>query len=150
MVSFLAAFDKASAATPTTDSDTRECGHFLYLQSNNILEGQNSIIAYERLTGGKLKPLPDSPFLTGGTGMNNSTYGKVGPHDNDTPIVLSVDGKRLFTVNTHSNTIAVFDIMRDGSLRHVKGSPFPSMGIGPNSLSISGHGSVETGTETRT
>ena len=121
----------------STDSWASENGRFLYIQSNSILEGQNSIIAYRRLSNGKLQSLPGSPFLTGGTGMNNNTHGKVGPHDNDTPIVLSADGKRLFTVNTHSNTIAVFDIMRDGSLCHVKGSPFPSMGIGPNSLSIS-------------
>jgi 6-phosphogluconolactonase (cycloisomerase 2 family) len=121
----------------TMASTAHSEGRFLYIQSNNILEGQNSIIAYERPPDGKLKPLPGSPFLTGGTGMNNNTHGKLGPQDNDTPIVLSTDGKRLFTVNIHSNTIAAFDIMPDGSLRHVKGSPFPSMGVGPVSLSIS-------------
>ena len=119
-------------------SPAGEHGRFLYIQSNNTSEGQNSIIAYERLPDGKLKPLPGSPFLTGGTGMNNNTHGKLGPQDNDTPIVSSADGKRLFAVNIHSNTVAVFDIMSDGSLRHVKGSPFPSMGVGPVSLSISG------------
>jgi DNA-binding beta-propeller fold protein YncE len=119
-----------------TGSWASERSRFLYIQSNSILEGQNSVIAYRRLSNGKLKLLPGSPFLTGGTGMNNNTHGKVGPHDNDTPIVLSADGKRLFAVNTHSNTIAAFDVLYDGSLRHVKGSPFSSMGIGPNSLSI--------------
>ena len=118
-----------------TGSWASERSRFLYIQSNSILEGQNSVIAYRRLSNGKLKLLHGSPFLTGGTGMNNNTHGKVGPHDNDTPIVLSADGKRLFAVNTHSNTIAAFDVLSDGSLRHVKGSPFPSMGIGPNSLS---------------
>src|SRR5512147_718420 len=88
-----------------------EHGRFLYIQSNNTSEGQNSIIAYERLPDGKLKPLPGSPFRTGGTGMNNNTHGKLGPQDNDTPIVPSADGKRLFAVNIHSNTVAVFDIM---------------------------------------
>jgi len=114
-----------------------EHGRFLYIQSNHVSEGQNSIIGYERFSDGKLNPLFGSPFLTGGTGMNNNTHGKVGPHDNDTPIVLSADGQRLFTTNLHSNTIAVFNILPDGSLRHVKGSPFPSMGVGPNSLAIS-------------
>lgn len=137
VVWLLVRLDETSAAAPTTTSGADVSGRFLYIQSNNILEGQNSVIAYERLASGKLNSLPSSPFLTGGTGMNNNTHGKVRPHDNDTPIVLSADGKRLFTVNTHSNTIAVFDIMRDGSLRHVKGSPFSSMGVGPNSLSIS-------------
>jgi 6-phosphogluconolactonase (cycloisomerase 2 family) len=122
-------------ASPET---SRGEARFLYIQSNSIAEGQNSILAYERLSDGKLEPLPGSPFLTGGTGVNNDTHAKIGPHDNDTPIVLDDDGRRLFAVNAHSNTIAVFDIQPDGSLRHVQGSPFPSMGIGPNSLSLSG------------
>jgi hypothetical protein len=110
---------------------------FLYLESNNVSEGQNSIVGYKRTSEG-LEPLPGSPYLTGGTGLNNSTNGKLGPNDIDTPIILSADNKRLFAVNGHSNTIAVFDILPDGSLRHVKGSPFPSEGIGPVSLSLSG------------
>jgi hypothetical protein len=97
----------------STSSASADQGRFLYVQSNGILEGQNSIIAFERLSNGKLKPILGSPFLTGGTGMNNNTYAKVGPHDNDTPIVLSANGKRLFSVNTHSNTIAAFDILSD-------------------------------------
>ena len=43
-------------------------GRFLYIQSNSILEGQNSVIAYQRLASGKLNPLPGSPFLTGRDG----------------------------------------------------------------------------------
>lgn len=113
-------------------------GKYLYIQSGNVAEGENSIVAYERTSDGDLKPLPGSPFLTGGTGIDNSTNGKLGPNDNDTPIVRSADGKRLFAVNGHSNTIAVFDILSDGALRHVKGSPFSSMGIGPVSLAITG------------
>ena len=112
---------------------------FLYIESNNITEGQNSIIGYERLKDGKLKPISGSPFLTKGSGINNSTNGKLGPNDIDTPIILNTDGKRLFAVNGHTNTIAVFNIMDDGSLKHVKGSPFSSHGVGPVSLAISGN-----------
>ena len=111
----------------------------LYLQSGNTAEGQNSIIGYHRGPDGTLNPLPGSPFLTGGTGIDNSTNGKLGPNDNDTPIVKSPDGKRLFAVNGHSNTIAVFNITADGSLRHVPGSPFPSAGVGPVSLAVTGN-----------
>lgn len=114
-------------------------GRYLYLQSANTAEGQNSIIAYRRMNDGELTPIAGSPFLTGGTGIDNSTNGKLGPNDNDTPIVPSADGKRLFAVNGHSNTIAVFDILADGALRHVKGSPFPSMGVGPVSLAVTGN-----------
>lgn len=114
-------------------------GKTLYLQSANTAEGQNSIIAYQRSTDGELAPLAGSPFLTGGTGIDNDTNGKLGPNDNDTPIVRSTDGKHLFAVNGHSNTVAVFDIIADGSLRHVSGSPFPSMGVGPVSLAVTGN-----------
>lgn len=111
---------------------------FIYIQTNDIREGQNAVLGYSRKIDGTLELLPGSPFYAGGTGINNDTHGKLGPHDNDTPLVISQDGARLFTVNTHSNTIAVFDIRSDGSLQHVKGSPFSSHGVAPNSLSVSG------------
>ena len=114
-------------------------GRYLYIQTNDIREGQNAILGYLRADDGSLTLLPSSPFYTAGTGINNDTHGKLGPQDNDTPIVCSQDGKRLFAVNTHSNTIAVFDIQVDGSLRHLPGSPFPSHGVAPNSLAVSGN-----------
>ncbi|WP_417848867.1 hypothetical protein [Thalassoglobus sp.] len=114
-------------------------GRYLYIQTNDIREGQNAVLGYTRNDDGTLTPLAGNPFFTGGTGINNDTHGKLGPNDNDTPLVVSSDGKRLFTVNCHSNTIAVFDISHDGSLKHVPGSPFSSHGIGPNSLSVNGH-----------
>lgn len=127
MVLFFAGVANAGAA-----------GKYLYVQSNNVAEGKNSIIAYERHLDGLLTPHPSGPFLTRGTGVNNSTNGKLGPNDNDSPIVVSADKKRLFAVNGHSNTIAVFDIQSDGALEHVNGSPFDSMGVNPVSLAISG------------
>ena len=113
-------------------------GRYLYIQTNDIREGRNAVLGYSRASDGSLAPLPDNPFYTAGTGINNDTHGKLGPQDNDTPIVCSQDGKRLFTVNTHSNTIAVFDVSPDGSLHHVPASPFSSGGIAPNSLAVSG------------
>ncbi len=113
-------------------------GRFLYIESNDHAEGMNSIVAYERRKDGSLGLHTKGPFLTGGTGIDNNTNGKLGPNDNDTPIIASPDGRRLYAVNGHSNTVAVFDIQPDGSLSQLPGSPFPSMGIGPASLSISG------------
>ncbi len=112
---------------------------YLYIQANDTREGQNAVLGYVRHDDGSLSPLSGNPFYTAGTGMNNDTHAKLGPHDNDTPLIISPNGKYLFTVNTHSNTIAAFTIHDDGSLKQVKGSPFPSHGVGPNSLSISGH-----------
>lgn len=119
-------------------SKTAGQGHYLYLQTNDVRDGQNAVLGYTRKNDGTLAPLPGNPFYTAGTGMNNNTHGKLGPHDNDTPLVVSEDGAYLFAVNTHTNTIAVFGIRPDGSLQHVKGSPFSSQGVAPNSLSVSG------------
>lgn len=113
-------------------------GRFLYTQTNDHQPGMNAVIAYERAADGSLNPHADGPFLTNGTGIDNNTNGKLGPNDNDTPIIASADGKRMFAVNGNSNTIAVFDILADGALAHVPGSPFSSMGISPVSLSLSG------------
>jgi 6-phosphogluconolactonase (cycloisomerase 2 family) len=110
----------------------------VYTLSNDIEEGRNAVIAYRPAADGSLLPHPAGPFLTRGTGIDNDTNGKLGPNDNDTPLAVSEDGRFLFAVNGHSNTIAAFDILDDGSLRHVEGSPFSSMGIGPVSLAISG------------
>lgn len=110
----------------------------LYTLSNDIEEGQNAVLAFERQPDGSLLPHPAGPFPTRGTGIDNNTNGKLGPNDNDSPLVVAADRMLLMAVNGHSNTIAVFAIAEDGSLGHVPGSPFPSMGIGPVSLAISG------------
>ena len=122
----------------TNASGTMKPERYLYIQTNDVREGQNAVLGYTRLDDGSLSPLSGNPFFTAGTGVNNDTHAKLGPNDNDTPICCSADGKRLFAVNTHSNTIAVFDIGAGGSLRHVPGSPFSSHGIAPNSVSVSG------------
>ncbi len=112
-------------------------GRFLYILSNNNRFDQNSIVAYVRGEDGTLTPHPMGSIPTRGTGIDNSTNGKLGPNDNDTPLAMSTDKKWLFAVNGNSNTIAALEILRDGSLRHVDGSPFDSMGIGPVSIAIS-------------
>lgn len=110
----------------------------VYTMSNAIEEGENAVLAYRTSPSGALEPLAGGPFATLGTGIDNDTNGKLGPNDNDTPIVISDDGRYLFAVNGHSNTIAAMRIGADGSLRHVPGSPFPSMGVGPVSLAVAG------------
>ncbi len=134
----LSALLLAGSAIITIASQADAGGRFLYIESNDHADGKNSIIAYERAEDGRLSLHSKGPFLTDGTGIDNNTNGKLGPNDNDTPIIASADGKRLFAVNGHSNTIAVFDIEPDGALTPVAGSPFPSKGVGPASLSISG------------
>lgn len=119
-------------------SAANAAANYLYVMSNNIGANQNSVVAYERQSDGSLILHRNSPFMTRGTGVNNDTNGKLGPNDNDSPMAISADKKRMFAVNGHSNTIAVFDIKKDGSLIHVPGSPFDSMGVNPVSVAVSG------------
>lgn len=109
----------------------------LYIENNVPADNQNAILAYRRGTDGTLTALAGSPFATAGKGVGNPTQ-KLGPDDSDQCLALSDDKKRLFAVNSGSNTIAVFTVNGDGSLTPVAGSPFPSGGINPVSVSVSG------------
>lgn len=123
---------------PTILGGCATSNEYVYIQSNDPRPLKNAVIGFKRAEDGSLTKLRSAPFYTNGTGINNDTNGKLGPNDNDTPLIISEDKKLLFTVNAHSNSIAVFRIEADGSLEHVEGSPFPSRGIAPNSLSLSG------------
>ncbi len=105
----------------------------IYVESNDFHDNKNAIIAFRINAEGSMEPLPGSPFLTGGAGLGNPAQ-ILGPDDQDTPIMITEDGKFLLAVNGGSNTIAVFTINMDGSLHAVSGSPFPSGGETPVSL----------------
>ena len=115
------------------DEDNTPSQKIVYVESNDA--NNNSILAYKRGDDGQLTVMQGSPYSTGGKGTANPKQ-ILGPDDNDKPMVLSTDKKRLFAVNSGSNTISVFDIKTDGSLSQVSGSPFPSGGINPVSVGI--------------
>ena len=52
--------------------------------------------------------------------------------------MLSAEGHRLFVTNGGSDSIDVFDVLDDGSLQPVPGSPFPSGGKNPVSIGLAG------------
>ena len=109
----------------------------IYLQSNNFNTGQNTVLAYQDNGAGVLSQLTGSPFSSGGAG--NINLGQIlGPEDSDNETIFSADGKFLLTVNSGSNTIAVFSVAQNGQLTAVAGSPFPSGGQTPVSLAVSG------------
>lgn len=110
---------------------------FLYTLTNNIAEKENAVAQYKRLKDGSLQFMRF--YKTNGTGINNDTHGKLGPQDNDSQIIVTDDKKRLYAVNTHSNDISGFNIAKDGTLTAIVGSPFPSRGIAPVSINISGN-----------
>ena len=119
-----------SASGPTT-------GTFVYIESNNPGRSQNAILAYkENASTGVLTAVPGGRYLTGGTGYRNAGPA-LGPDDSDKEIIASPDGHYLFAVNQGSNSISVFDVKVDGSLKPIKGGPFGSGGVQPISLSFS-------------
>ncbi|MEA2170028.1 MAG: hypothetical protein QOF76_3328, partial [Solirubrobacteraceae bacterium] len=73
---------------------------------------------------------------TGGIGSHDLT--DRGVLDADQQVITNATHTLLFAVNQGSDTVAVFHIAADGSLSAVRGSPFPSGGIAPASLGISG------------
>ncbi|MBV8592594.1 MAG: beta-propeller fold lactonase family protein [Acetobacteraceae bacterium] len=107
-------------------------GRVLYTETNDI---SNAILAFRRDDQGRLTPLPGSPFPAGGKGVIDPSF-KLGPPDADQQVVVDRNRRLLFAVNSGSNTIAVFHIRSDGSLRPVPGSPFPSGGINPVSVGL--------------
>lgn len=110
---------------------------FLYTLTNNIVEKENAVAQYRRFKDGSLQFMRF--YKTNGTGINNDTHGKLGPQDNDSQIIVTSDKKRLYAVNTHSNDISGFNISKSGTLSEIPGSPFPSRGIAPVSINISGN-----------
>jgi DNA-binding beta-propeller fold protein YncE len=128
----------AADSAPEAAADAGVATNVLYVETNDITPGQNAVLAFARASDGSLTPLTGSPFSIGGTGVGNPTQG-LGPDDSDQEILASPDHTRLFAVNAGSNTIAVLDIHADGSLTPVSGSPFPSGGIDPVSVGLSGN-----------
>jgi 6-phosphogluconolactonase (cycloisomerase 2 family) len=119
--------------------EDRSPKNVLYVHSNNWVSGTNSVLAYTRdPASGTLTEIKGSPFLTGGTGYLNSPE-RLGPDDTDQQITPTADHRFLYVVNEGSNTIAGFAVQPDGSLKAVKGSPFPSGGVRPVSIGIHGN-----------
>ncbi|MGB8839817.1 MAG: hypothetical protein WCC64_01990 [Aliidongia sp.] len=110
---------------------------YIYIESNVQAAGGNSILAFSRTGNGTITPLNGSPFATGGTGVQDTSF-VFGPYDSDQNIVIDQDRQLLFAVNSGSDTIAVFHINGNGALTPVNGSPFPSGGVNPVSLGQSG------------
>ncbi|HZJ17972.1 MAG TPA: beta-propeller fold lactonase family protein [Chthoniobacteraceae bacterium] len=111
--------------------------NIVYITSNNPTPGENAVLAFSRdEADGSLTLF--GHFLTDGTGFYNSNE-RLGPDDSDQELIIDPDRRLLFAVNSGSDTIAVFRIHPDGSLTPAQGSPFPSGGVNPVSLGLSGN-----------
>lgn len=103
----------------------------VYVETN-ALDNQNAVLAYRR-DNGVLTFVKSYP--TRGSGVVDPSL-KLGPFDSDQDLVTNAEKTLLFAVNAGSNTIAVFNILPDGSLTHVPGSPFASGGSNPVSAGV--------------
>jgi 6-phosphogluconolactonase (cycloisomerase 2 family) len=129
-------FSAATVASAAPDKKA-SATNVVYITSNNPNRGQNAVLAFSRdETDGSLTLR--GHFLTGGTGFYNSNE-RLGPDDSDQELIIDSDRRLLFAVNSGSDSIAVFRIRPDGSLTPVEGSPFPSGGVQPVSLGLSGN-----------
>ena len=103
---------------------------YLYTVNNDIR--RNGVAVLKRAADGSLKEVAGSPFRTGGKGL--------GGGDIDQQGAIRVHGNYVLAVNPGSDTVAVLRKGTGGKLRPVPGSPFPSGGMAPLSLTI--HGDV--------
>jgi uncharacterized protein (TIGR03000 family) len=108
---------------------TMKAGHIYTL--TNDLRG-NGVAAYQMNADGTLTEMAGSPFATGGKG--------VGGGDIDEQGAVRVAGDFILAVNPGSDSIAVLRKEADGRLTPVPGSPFPSNGNTP--LSLTAHGDL--------
>ena len=109
---------------------------YVYVETN--LNPANSIRVFRRGVNGQLQEIAGSPFATGGAGSGYNGVA-VGPDDSDQEIITNPDHSLLFAINAGSDSIAVFNIGRNGALTPVAGSPFPSGGNDPVSLDVAGN-----------
>lgn len=108
----------------------------VYVQSNISSTRGNSIIGFSNDGLGNLTPLPNSPYLTNGTGWGLPKGQKLGiQNDSDDQIVINAAKDLLFTVNAFSNTISTFKINPDASLT-LLGKPVASGGTMPASIAL--------------
>ncbi len=141
LVLLLVLINWISVSIAATTNKTRS-NDIVYVVSNDPVEKGNAILAFKSDQDGNLTPLSGSPFLTGGKGYatKEKEYGlpHFGPFDLDQNIIINQERTRLFATNGGSDSIAVFDIQSDGTLKAVIGSPFPSGGKNPVSLGLAG------------
>jgi len=123
----LVATGQAVASPPSRASASR----FVYTSSNAA--SGNTVQGFSIEEDGSLSPLPGSPYATGGLGQGDDLL-----VNSDSGIAASSDKRFLFVPNRGSNDISVFRIRRNGSLDSVRGSPFPTGGDTPVSVSVSG------------
>jgi 6-phosphogluconolactonase (cycloisomerase 2 family) len=105
---------------------TRAAGGYIYAINNDLKN--NGVVVLQRRADGSIAEVPGSPFSTGGKGLSGGDIDEQG--------AIRVHGQFVLAVNPGSNSVAVLRKQGDGKLSPVPGSPFPSGGSHPLSLTI--------------
>jgi 6-phosphogluconolactonase (cycloisomerase 2 family) len=103
-----------------------ESRHHVYTLNND--PEQNAVVVFEQTVDGSLQEVPGSPFATGGKGLTGGDIDQQG--------AARVVGNLVLAVNPGSHSISVLRMQSDGMLKPVTGSPFPSGGDVPLSLTV--------------
>lgn len=110
----------------------------VYLESNiGSTENMNSVFGFSNDGTGNLTALPNSPYLTGGTGVFNPGAGSTAL-DADKEVIITPANTSgiayVLAVNGHSDNFTSFAVNGDGSLTQVVGTPVSSNGQDPVSF----------------
>jgi len=101
-----------------------------YVYTINNDSQRNGIAVLERRADGTIKEMEGSPFSTGGRGISGGDIDEQG--------AIRVYRNYILAVNPGSDSVGVLLKGDDGKLTPVQGSPFPSGGSAPLSLTIQG------------
>lgn len=99
---------------------------YVYTLDNDV--ARNGVAVYARHADGTLSEVAGSPFMTGGRGLSGG--------DIDEQEAIRVHGQFVLAVNPGSDSVSVFHKCNDGKLMAVPGSPFPSGGHTPLSVTV--------------
>ncbi len=102
-----------------------ETRHRVYTLNND--PDHNAVVVLEQMPDGSLTEVSGSPFPTGGKGLAGGDIDQQG--------AIRVVGDLVLAVNPGSHSISVLR-KHEGMLMPVSGSPFPSGGENPLSLSV--------------
>ncbi|HET7035238.1 MAG TPA: beta-propeller fold lactonase family protein [Thermomicrobiaceae bacterium] len=117
----------AAAAGSANLAEARRSVGYLYVNGNTT--GVNTIDGFSRRADGSLNPLPGSPFPVGGAGTGAALASQGA-------LAISSNGRYLLAVDAGSDQVSVARINPDGSVTGVPGSPFPSNGVKPVSITV--------------
>ncbi|MBZ5721147.1 MAG: lactonase family protein [Acidobacteriia bacterium] len=108
--------------------------NLVYVEINGANLHGNVVEGFSNDGTGKLTKLPHSPYPTKGFGVTGIQSDP--QFDSDGEMIANSAGTLMFAVNGHSNSITVYNINTDGSMRPIVGSPFASGGQDPVSLAL--------------